>query len=165
MARKVYYSFYFKQDKLRIQQVLQMGRLEGQRVLTGQNWEEVEKGGEAAIKKWIEDEMHGKSCLVVLNGTITSTRPWVDYEIRKAWNDKRGVVSINIHGLKDLQTGLTASKGKNPFANVQLKSGKWLSDIVALYDPPGIDSKAVFKSISDNIENLVERAIKIRENI
>ena len=45
MARKVYYSFYYKQDKLRIQQVLQMGRLEGQRILTGQNWEEVEKGG------------------------------------------------------------------------------------------------------------------------
>ena len=162
MARKVYYSFHYKLDKLRIQQVIQMGRVEGQKILTGQGWEEVERGGEKAIKKWIDDEMHGKSCIVVLVGAQTSLRPWVDYEIRKAWDENRGVVGIHIYGLKDLNTQQTSSKGSSPFTSISLKNGKRLSDIVALYDPPGWDSKAVYKSISDNIENLVEQAIKIR---
>jgi hypothetical protein len=138
-----------------------MGALEGQPILTGQKWEEVEKGGNPAIKKWINDQMQGKSCLVVLVGTLTSTRPWVDYEIKKAWSEKRGVVGIRIHGLKDLRTQKTAVKGSSPFANLNL-NGTPFGNIVTLYDPPSQDSKAVFASISNSIERLVEDAIKIR---
>jgi hypothetical protein len=58
---------------------------------------------------------------------------------------------LRIHGLKDLNTQKTATRGGNPF-----------SDIITLYDPPGVDSKAVYASISDNIEKLVEDAIKLR---
>jgi len=151
MARKVFYSFYYDEDSSRVQQVVHMGRVEGQTMLSGQKWEEVQKKGDPAVEKWIAEQMTGKTCLVVLVGTNTSTRPWVKYEINKAWKDKLGVVGIRIHGLKDLNTQKTATRGGNPF-----------SDIITLYDPPGVDSKAVYASISDNIEKLVEDAIKLR---
>lgn len=75
MARRVYWSFYYKDDSSRVQQVVHMGRVEGQRILTGQKWEEVKKGGDDGIKKWIGNEMAGKTCLVVLVGTNTARRP------------------------------------------------------------------------------------------
>jgi hypothetical protein len=37
-----------------------------------------------------------------------------------------------------------------------------MANIVTLYDPPGADSEAVYASINNNIEKLVENAIKIR---
>jgi hypothetical protein len=74
MARRVYWSFYYRDDSSRVQQVVHMGRVEGQRILTGQKWEEVKKGGDPAIKKWIADEMNGKTCLVILVGTNTSKK-------------------------------------------------------------------------------------------
>jgi hypothetical protein len=40
MARKVFFSFYYKEDASRIQQVINMGAVEGQPLLTGQKWEE-----------------------------------------------------------------------------------------------------------------------------
>jgi hypothetical protein len=161
MARRVFFSFYYKDDSSRIQQVINMGAVEGQRVLTGQKWEEVKKGGDAAVKKWIDDQMSGKSCAVILVGTRTSTRPWVEYEIKKAWKDKLGVVGVHIHGLRDLNTQSTSAKGASPFDGLNL-SGTPFGNIVTMYDPPGRDSKAVYGSINDNLAKLVEEAIKIR---
>jgi len=161
MARRVYWSFYFKEDSSRIQQVINMGAVEGQRVLTGQKWEEVKKGGDTAIKKWINDEMAGKTCLVVLVGTNTSKRPWVNYEIIKAWNDKLGVVGVRIHGLRDLISQSISTRGNSPFDGINV-NGKPMGSIITLYDPPGANSKAVYASINDNMEKLVEDAIKIR---
>lgn len=140
-----------------------MGVVEGQHVLTGQKWEEVKKRGNEGIKEWIADEMSGKTCLVVLVGTNTSTRPWVQYEIIKAWNDNLGVVGIHIHRLRDLATQRISAKGVSPFNGVTVK-GHPMANIVTLYDPPGTDSKAVYASINNNIEKLVEDAIKIRSN-
>jgi Thoeris protein ThsB, TIR-like domain len=161
MARRVFFSFYYKDDSSRIQQVINMGVVEGQRVVSGQKWEEIKKGGDDAITKWIDDQMSGKSCAVVLVGAKTSTRPWVKYEIKKAWKDNLGVVGIRIHGLRDLNTQSTSAKGASPFDGLTLND-KPFGTIVNLYDPPGRDSKAVYASINDNIEKLVEDAIKIR---
>ena len=123
MARKVYWSFYYKDDSLRIQQIINMGAVEGQRILTGQKWEEVEKGGDAAVKNWINEEMKRKTCLVVLVGTNTFARPWVQYEIIKAGNDKLGVVGIRINGLRDLRSQATSAKGAS-LSLPEIKSGR-----------------------------------------
>jgi hypothetical protein len=60
------------------------------------------KGGDDAIKKWIASQMKGKHCAVVLVGTGTANRKWINHEIIKAWDDGLGVVGIYIHGLKNL---------------------------------------------------------------
>jgi hypothetical protein len=131
-----------------------LGKLEGQRIVTGQKWEEVKKGGDDAVKRWIKAEMSGRTCLVVLAGSNTASRPWVKYEIKKAWNDKLGVVGIRIHGLTEFQTA--SARGANPF------DGMPFVNIVTLYDPPGRNGKEVYGSISNSLERLVEDAIKIR---
>jgi hypothetical protein len=161
MVQKVFYSFYYKEDASRIQQVINMGAIEGQPLLTGQKWEEIERGGNAAIEKWINDQMRGKDCLVVLIGANTASRPWVKYEIKKAWTDKLGVVGVRIHGLKGL-TGFTSSAGRNPFMDITVGTAA-LGAIVKAHEPFGSDSKAVYANINTNIETWVKEAIQTRK--
>lgn len=160
MPRKVFYSFYYDDDAARVQQIKNMGRVESQPLLTGNKWEEVRARGDKAIETWINEQMAGKTCLVVLVGAKTASRPWVQYEIKTAWKKGLGVVGIRIHGLRNLEQQ-TSSAGANPFTQIPIGTTP-LSRIVTLYNPSGADSKAVYANISDNIEKLVEEAINIR---
>jgi len=82
-ARKVFYSFHFDNDVMRTQQVRNIGVIEGNKPVSANEWETARKtpGG---IEKWIDDNMKYKSCVIVLVGSETAQRPWVQYEIRKA---------------------------------------------------------------------------------
>jgi len=159
MAKSVFFSFHYDRDAWRVQQILNMGALEGQTILNSQEWEEVKKKGDAAIKQWISDQMAYKKAVVVLVGAKTSTRPWVLHEIGKAWDDKRPLVGIRVHGLAD-STGKTDSAGVDPFALVKLQNGKTVADYVTLHAPSGMTSQQVHKSISDNLETWVDGAYK-----
>src|SRR5687768_4269930 len=97
----VFYSFHYDRDAWRVQQILNMGTLESQSILNSQDWEKVKRSGEDAIKAWIAKQMAYKSAVVVLVGAETAARPWIRYEILKAWQDKRGLVGVRIHGLAD----------------------------------------------------------------
>jgi hypothetical protein len=158
--RKVFFSFHYQVDAWRVQQVLKMGKLEGQPILTPNQWEAVKRGGRPAIVRWIAGQMRGKSCLVVLIGPRTARRPWVDYEIEKAWTDGRGVVGVYIHSLKNSRRQ-QALKGANPFDHLYLDSKKF-SSIVKAYNPPR-DSKAAYTHIESNLANWVDEAIRIRK--
>jgi hypothetical protein len=157
MARRVFHSFHYQRDSRRVQQVKQMGVLEGQPLLSSNRWEAIKRGGEAEIKRWINQEMAGKSCLVVLIGSRTAGRKWVKYEIKKAWDEGKGVVGVYIHNLQDPISG-TDPKGQNPFDDFQVE-GTALSSIVKAYDPP---RATAYSYIKDNLEGWVEEAIKIR---
>lgn len=160
MARNVFFSFNFKRDAERVSQVRNMGVVSGQPLLTANQWEDVKKGGDKAIKQWINDQMRGKSCAVVLVGYGTAGRPWVEYEIEKAWKDGKGLVGIHIHNLKNL-AGEQSAKGANPFSGFNI-AGTPLSTIVKTYDPPHKTSTNVYKDIQNGIEGWVEEAITIR---
>lgn len=95
-----------------------MGVIEGQAILSGNDWEAVKRGGEKAIHDWINAEMKGRSCVVVLAGSTTAGRKWVNYEIKKGWDDGKGLVGVYIHGLKD-QNGCTDTRGREPFRRLQ----------------------------------------------
>jgi hypothetical protein len=94
VARKVFLSFHYDVDVLRVSQVKQMGSLEGQPVLEANGWEQVRRQTEDAIKRWINDNMRDKECVVALIGSQTAGRKWVKYEIEKGWNDGKGVLGI-----------------------------------------------------------------------
>jgi hypothetical protein len=162
MARKVFHSFYYKPDVHRVSQIREMGVIEGQRLLPSNEWEALEKAGDKAIEKWIDEQMKGKSCVVVLAGSETAGRKWVNYEIKKGWADDKGVCAVHIHRLKNLK-GEQASKGANPFASMKL-DGKDFSSIVEAYNPPYGDSKDVYAYIKSKLEEWIEEAIKIRKN-
>lgn len=162
MARRVFFSFHFDNDYWRTQQVRNIGALEGQAVCTPNAWEEIKRKGDASIEKWIDENLNGKSCVVVLVGSQTANRPWVITEISKGWNAGKGVVGIRIDKLLD-SGGKSATAGSNPFDKVTFnKSQKLLSSVVKLITPTGSDSKAVYASISSGIEGWIEEAIKIR---
>ena len=102
MARRTFFSFHYTPDNWRVAQVRNMGMVAGNRPMSDSEWETVTKGGSAAIEKWISGQMHRRSCTVVLVGSNTAFRKWIDYEIITSWNDKMGVVGIHIHGLENL---------------------------------------------------------------
>ena len=164
MARKVFFSFHFDNDAWRAGQVRNMGVLEADAPCTDNDWEKVKKGGDSAIEKWIANQLYGKSCAVVLVGSDTASRPWVIHEIQEAWNAKKGVVGIRIHGLKN-HSGYTSTAGSNPFDKLTLKNGSaLLSSQAQLKWPSGATSTDVYSSIRDNIDSWVEEAITIRNN-
>jgi hypothetical protein len=91
MARvPVFYSFHFDNDVMRVQQIRQMGMIDGDEPVSKNDWETVKRSGPGAIERWIDANMNYKRCVVVLIGTDTHARPWVQYEVKKAWSDNRG---------------------------------------------------------------------------
>ncbi len=164
MARKCFFSFHYKPDNWRASQVRNMGVIEGNAPVSDNDWEEVTGGGDAAIKRWINSQLNGKSCLIVLIGKQTAGRKWIKYEIEKAWDEGKGVLGIHVHGLKD-SDGDQSTKGSNHFKGIVVgPDNEKLEDIAKTYDPPYNLSKNVYSHIEDNIEDWVEKAIKIRKD-
>ena len=160
MSRRVFFSFHYKPDNWRASQVRNIGKVEGNSPASDNDWETVTKAGDAAIRKWIDDQMHGRSCAVVLVGSKTAGRKWINYEIRKAWDSGKGLVGIYINKLKDA-SGDTAAKGTNPFSSFTV-DGVPMTQLVNCYTPSGATSTATYESISDNIETWIEEAIAAR---
>lgn len=160
MARNVFFSFHFNNDFWRTHQIRQMGALQGQNVCRPNEWEEVKRKGAASIEAWIDENMKGKSCVVVLVGSETALRPWVLKEIVKGWNAGKGVLGIRIDKLLDTQSQ-SSRPGPNPFDMIDYGTGK-LSSQVDLITPQGWDSKAVYADIHANMERWIETAIRKR---
>lgn len=155
MKRKVFYSFHYDNDVMRTQLIRHIGTLEGNEPVSKNEWETVKGRGDAAIKNWIDENMKYKDCVVVLIGSETAKRPWVKYEIQKAWNDRRGLFGIYIHNLRDPRNG-TCRKGDNPFNYIYTDSGVSLSTYVQCYDPNSWDA---YNDIANHLEDWVEAAI------
>lgn len=161
MKRKTFFSFHFANDSWRASQVRNIGALEGNEPVSDNDWEEVKKKGDIAIENWIDNQLKGRSCTVVLIGAETANRKWIKYEIKKSWELEKGIVGIKIHNLKD-QNGNQSVEGKNPFEQFSI-GGINMSKIVKVYNPPYSVSTNVYDYIKNNIAGWVEEAIKIRE--
>lgn len=159
MAQSVFFSFDYDRDNWRVQQVQNMGAVEGGVAFTPQDWETVRYKTDQAIEKWIADQMAYTRAVIVLVGHETANSRWVRYEITKAWNDKRPLVGVAIHGLADSNSH-TDTAGPDPFARVKFKSGGTLADYVRVHTPNGSTSQQVHASIRANLETWVANAYK-----
>lgn len=157
--RQIFYSFHYDNDVFRVQQIRNIGTLEDNKPVSANDWEILKKGGKIAIEKWIGDNMKYKSCVVVLVGEETYKRPWVKHEIKKAWEDGKGLLGIYIHNLKDPRS-CTCSKGTNPFDHFKFNDGSILSTKVKCYNPSSTDA---YNDIKNNLEKWIEDAIEARE--
>lgn len=157
--RQVFYSFHYDNDVFRVQQIRNMGTLEENQPVAANQWETIKKSGDSAIEKWIDDNMKYRSCVVVLIGTDTYNRKWVKHEIKKAWNDGKGLVGIHIHNLKCPRNGI-CNIGANPFDQFTLSDGKKLSSLVKCYNPKSYDA---YNDIQNNIEVWIDEAINNRK--
>ncbi len=137
-----------------------MGIVDGNRPATDNDWESIKKKGDASIQKWIDDQLNGKSVVIVLIGSNTAGRKWINYEIIKAWKDGKGLLGVYIRNLKD-KDGKQSAKGANPFSSCKVGE-KNMADIVKAYDPPYTTSKNVYDHIKNNLADWIEEAIEIR---
>ena len=154
MTRKVFYSFHYEEDNWRVSQIRNIGAIVGNRPATDNDWETVKKGGDTAIEKWIDDQMKGRDCTIVLVGENTARRKWINYEIEQSRNNHMGIVGIHIHGFKDF-AGRTSQKGENPFDLIPLDNNKPLSSIVHCHDPVGYDSSQKYNWIKMHLFGIV----------
>ena len=101
--------------------------------------------------------MRRRSCTIVLVGSNTANRKWINYEIIESWKNNMGIVGIYIHGLKNSR-GNTSSLGYNPFYYIEYGNAK-LSNIVKCYEPQGLYTKSKYEWISKYLNSMVEEAL------
>lgn len=78
------------------------------------DFEEVKKGGDVAIKKWIREQLHGTSVTVVLVGYHTCSSKYVQYEIEQSEIRGNGLLGIDVSKIKDLDGNTTKRCGQIP---------------------------------------------------
>lgn len=162
MARKCFYSFYYNEDIWRVAKVKNIGAIEGQPIISANDFEEIKKKGRSAVESWISANMSGRSTLIVLIGSNTASRPWVNFEIKHAFDNGKALLGIHIHKLLD-RNNMASAKGSNPFSTFTVGATKTpLSNWAKAYDPAGTDSRTAYASIEGNIERWVEEAVRLR---
>ncbi|WP_182030345.1 TIR domain-containing protein [Vibrio sp. B1FLJ16] len=156
----VFYSFHFSNDVMRVQQIRNIGSIEGNSPTTPNEWEKLKQTGKKAVESWIDQNMKYKRCVIVLIGSETASRPWVRHEIIKAWNDGKALLGIHIHNVRCPRTG-TSRKGENPFDLIKFNDGRAMSSVVPCYDP---SSFSAYQDIANNISSWIEYAIRNKAN-
>lgn len=162
MAKRVFFCFHYATDNWRTSQVRSIGALDGNQPVSDNDWETVKRGGDAAIQRWIDGQLSGRSCTIVLIGASTANRKWIDYEIEKSWSERKGLLGIYIHNLKD-RLGQQSTMGANPFSLFKVGT-QALSNIVPAYNPPFFDSRQVYSYIAANIAGWVDAAVATRQS-
>lgn len=167
IKRQIFYSFHYANDVFRVQQIRNIGQLEENKPVSANEWEEVKRKGKDNIKSWIDTNIKYRSCVVVLVGKDTHEREWVRYEIEKAWTEKKGLMGIYIHNLRDPRFSSVpplygkSLKGTNPFDTFEFTGTTTkLSSVVQCYDPNPSDP---YNDIARNIERWVTKAIDDRK--
>ena len=167
IKRRCFFSFRYDLDAWRAAQVRNMGVVEENEPVSDNDWESIRKGSGKAIARWINQQLMGTSCTIVLIGSQTAGRRWINYEIKQSWKRGNGLLGIRIHKLTD-QNGEQTVKGESPFRYIRVngsylsENGSYLSEIVKVYDPPYQTSKYVYAHIRDNLSQWVELAIRTR---
>lgn len=154
----VFYSFHYDLDVFRVQQVRNIGVVDGNASASPNEWEQVQRNGDAAVRRWIDENMKYRRCVIVLVGAQTAFRPWVQYEIAKAWDEGRGLFGIYIDQLKDVRTRSGCARGLNPFTFFNVK-GRSLATLVPCYDP-GYNA---YTAIAQNLDIWVSTALQAAE--
>lgn len=83
-------------------------------------WESSKKQGELALKRVINGGLNNTSVTVVLIGSQTYARRWVQYEIVKSIERGNSVIGIHINGIRD-KSGTVKVQGPNPFEYLGLQ--------------------------------------------
>ncbi len=155
--RKVFYSYDYNKDSSKIDEIRVMGLVKDNKPVTNEEWLQICQQGDAVIKKWIDDNMSDKECVVVFIGEDTSKKKWIRYEIEKAWNERKGLLGVYVHNVNTTN----GKKGENPFLKFSMnRDGKSLRDVIKCYDP---DPNDAYTCILDNLEIWIDDAMKIRK--
>ena len=112
--RRVFFSFDWD-DAWRVNQVRNSWVMKGNSMagfVDAAEIEEVKRRTDKEIRKWIDKQLKGKSVTCVLIGSKTNKSKWVKYEIEKSIEQKKGLLGVFIHKLKN-NNRKTDKKGAN----------------------------------------------------
>ncbi|MCU7804192.1 MAG: TIR domain-containing protein [Candidatus Thiodiazotropha sp. (ex Lucinoma borealis)] len=101
--RSVFFSFSFD-DVFKVNQVRKSGTFSGAYQAGFRDraeYKKIAKGGEVAVKHWIDSQIRGCSVTCVLIGRGTYNSKWVNYEIQQSIINRMGLLGIYIHKLND----------------------------------------------------------------
>lgn len=160
MSRHVFYSLHYDGDRSRVELIRNLAGLQANLEAKPSEWATLKRSGDFAIKRWLEQQLRGRSCMIVLIGAETAARPWVQHEIKRARELKLGLLGVHVHQLADAK-GKQSSKGMNPFT-------QGTSEPTALeyvYDPPETEPKLAYRFIADHLAAWVEKAVAAQQPI
>lgn len=116
MARRVFFSFHYDNDINRSMTVRNSWVTQGKEAagfVDKAEFEKIKRTGETAVHNWIDNQLNGTSVTVVLIGSETLNRPFVQYEICESLKRGNGVIGVYIHNIRDMITQKGSMKG-NP---------------------------------------------------
>lgn len=117
MARRVFFSFKYKEDVSRAMVVRNSWVAQGKEAagfIDAADFEKLEEQGDDAIRNWIDGQLEGTSVTVVLVGEKTCNSRWIKYEIEKSIENGKGLLGIDISKIKDLQGNTSKRCGQIP---------------------------------------------------
>ena len=116
-TRRVFFSFEYQHDVSRAMVVRNSWRTQGREAagfVDAAEFEEVKRGGDAAIKRWIKDQLQGTSVTVVLVGSHTCSSYYVEYEIEQSKARGNGLLGIDISKIEDFHGRTSERCGQIP---------------------------------------------------
>lgn len=133
MARKVFYSFCYSDDVNRCMVVRNRWLTYGNQIQSGiidkAEFEKIKRTGDQAVHNWIDKQLDGTSVTVVLLGTNTLSRKFVQYEICESVKRGNAIVGIHINNIKDMVTGKISAK-----CNTHTIIGEYSNGVPAYFD-------------------------------
>lgn len=117
MVRRVFFSFEYEHDVSCAMVVRNSWVTQGKEAagfLDAAAFEEVKRGGDRAIKRWIREQLVGTSVTVVLVGSHTCDSEYVRYEIEQSESKGNGLLGIDISKIKNLYGNTSERCGRIP---------------------------------------------------
>lgn len=89
-------------------------------------WEEARAGGDAAIKKLMDEELDKTSVTCFLLGKDSYSRPWSQYALEKSMKDGKGIFGICLPNQDDCTSDWISEKGYPVYTWDQEKFADWV---------------------------------------
>ena len=116
MSKKIFFSFHHKGDGDRVTKIRNSSAVADYKknpILDRTKWESIKRQGDHAVSDYIDKELKDSAVTVVLIGEQTANKRWVNYEIKKSIELKKGLLGIDVSRIED-KNGQITYDGPNP---------------------------------------------------
>lgn len=122
MARRTFFSFHYQPDVWRAWNVrncwvVRPDDQQSNGFFDSSVFESFKRTGDEQLKTFLRNGLDNTSVTCVLAGTSTWQRRWVRYEIAQSILKRNGLLTVDIHGVKN-QQGQLALPGFDPLAQM-----------------------------------------------
>lgn len=139
MAKRVFFSFHYKNDVTRASVVRNSWVTQGKEAagfIDKAEFEKIKQKGDQAVYNWIDEQLKGTSVTVVLIGEETLDRKFVQYEIQQSYNKGNAIIGVKIGGIENFDGKTSNSQSHVKSVGKDAKGNLiWFDDIISgVYD-------------------------------